>query len=192
MDGAAADRDRVIERALKRILPFALAAGHRGKTGFALAAERRVDAELRQAVRVRVPPSPPRLEHHRETTTRRRQNPPRPPRRSAQSAGARRTDTRGWRQSGASVCLSACKPPVNAFVRQAKLSLFFGTLQTQVEQYPLERCRPSRVLHRGIALLSLGNCPSYCPLPIVGHFVVDPLPPAWFARPSETVRNNTA
>jgi hypothetical protein len=50
MDGAAADRDDIVYRELERVLPFALAAGHGGKSGFTLPTERRVDAELHQTM----------------------------------------------------------------------------------------------------------------------------------------------
>jgi len=50
MHRARADLDRVIEGARKRLLLLALAPGLRGKPRFPLAAARRVDAELRQAM----------------------------------------------------------------------------------------------------------------------------------------------
>ena len=48
MDGAAADRHHIIERALEGRVPIALAPRQRGETEFR--ALRRVDAELRQVV----------------------------------------------------------------------------------------------------------------------------------------------
>jgi len=50
MHRARADLGRVVERMRKRLLPFALAPGQRGEPRLALAADRRVDAELRQAI----------------------------------------------------------------------------------------------------------------------------------------------
>jgi hypothetical protein len=50
MDRARADLDRIIETARERFLPFALAPRQCGKSAVALAAERCVDAELRQAL----------------------------------------------------------------------------------------------------------------------------------------------
>ena len=50
MHRTRANGDGVVERARKRVLPFALAPRQRGKPGLSLAADRRVDAELRQAM----------------------------------------------------------------------------------------------------------------------------------------------
>jgi hypothetical protein len=50
MDRGPADRGGIVERALERGLPVALATRQRGKPGFPLPAEWRVDAELRQAM----------------------------------------------------------------------------------------------------------------------------------------------
>ncbi len=50
MNGAAANRHRVIKGARKACLPLALAAWNSGETGLTLTAERRIDAKRRQVM----------------------------------------------------------------------------------------------------------------------------------------------
>ena len=66
----AADRDHIIERALERRLPIALAPGQRGEAEFRRL--RRVDAKLRQAMPLKLRLHRRRRRCHREIAIRRR------------------------------------------------------------------------------------------------------------------------